>query len=67
MYYLYHKADTPMTRGQKTGQVTPEEVVEEFLRNFQRDRFESNIGKIKFFRFPQRLFPKWTDNLKKND
>jgi uncharacterized oxidoreductase len=56
-----------MTRGQKTGQVTPEQVVEEFLINFQRDRFESNIGKIKFFRFPQRLFPKWTDNLKKND
>jgi short-subunit dehydrogenase involved in D-alanine esterification of teichoic acids len=59
--------DTPMTRGQKTGKVTTEQVVEEFLRDFQRDRFESNIGKIKFFRLLQRIFPKWTDNLKKND
>jgi hypothetical protein len=53
--------------GEKTGKVTPEQVVAEFLRNFQRDRFESDIGKIKFFRFLQRIFPKWTDNLKKND
>jgi hypothetical protein len=33
--------------------MTPAQVVTEFLKNFQNERFESNIGKIKFFRLIQ--------------
>jgi short-subunit dehydrogenase involved in D-alanine esterification of teichoic acids len=59
--------DTAMTREQHQTKMNPEQVVTEFLKNFKNDRFESNIGKIKFFRLIQRISPKWADNWKKND
>jgi len=59
--------DTAMTREQKQSKMTAEQVVSEFLKNFQNDKFESNIGKIKFFRLIQRISPKWADNWKRND
>ena len=59
--------DTAMTREQKQSKMTPKQVVDEFIKNFQNDKLESNIGKIKTFRLIQRISPKWADNWKKND
>lgn len=59
--------ETEMTKDQNQAKMKPEQVVKEFLNSFQNDKFESNIGKIKFFRLMQRVSPKWADNLKKND
>jgi len=59
--------DTAMSKEHKKGKITTEQVVDEFLKNFRDDNFESNIGKIKFFRIIQRISPKLADNMKKND
>lgn len=59
--------DTAMSKEHKKGKITTEQVVDEFLKNFRDDNFESNIGKIKFFRLIQRISPKLADNMKKND
>ncbi len=59
--------DTAMSEGVKKGKITPRQVINEFLKNFQNDKFESNIGKIKSFRLIQRISPKLADNMKKND
>jgi uncharacterized oxidoreductase len=59
--------DTDLSRGQNVKKITPEEVVGVFLKNLQKDKLESNIGKIKFFRLIQRISPRLADNMKKND
>jgi short-subunit dehydrogenase involved in D-alanine esterification of teichoic acids len=59
--------DTAMSKGYEKGKITPEKVVDEFLKNFRTNNFESNIGKIKLFRLIQRIAPKLADNMKKND
>ena len=59
--------DTAMSKGHKKGKITPMQVVNEFLKNFRNEKFESNIGKIKLFRLIQRISPKLADNMKKND
>lgn len=58
--------DTAMTKGRGKGKITPKRLVDEFLRNFKNDKLESNIGKTKFLRFIQRIFPKIADKILKN-
>lgn len=58
--------DTAMTEGRGKGKITPKQLVDEFLNNFKKDKFESNIGKVKLLKFMQRLLPKLADNLMKN-
>lgn len=58
--------DTPMTEGRGKGKVSSKQLVDEFLRNFKRDKFESNIGKTKVLRIIHRIFPKFADNMLKN-
>ncbi|HED37530.1 MAG TPA: SDR family NAD(P)-dependent oxidoreductase [Ignavibacteria bacterium] len=58
--------DTAMTEGRGKGKITPKQLVDEFLRNFKKDKFESNIGKTKLLRFIQRISPKIADNILKN-
>jgi len=59
--------DTAMNEGDKKGKISPQQVVNEFLRNLQSNKLESNIGKIKWFRLIQRLSPALADHMKKND
>lgn len=58
--------ETPMTEGRGKGKITPKQLVDEFKRNFENEKFESNIGKTKLLRFLQRISPKLADKLLKN-
>jgi uncharacterized oxidoreductase len=58
--------DTAMTVGRGKGKISPKQLVDEFIRNFKSDKFESNIGKTKLLRFIQRLSPKLADRILKN-
>ena len=58
--------DTPMTAGRGTGKIAPEQLVEEFVEAFRRDKCEISIGKTKLLRFLQRLAPSVADRIMKN-
>lgn len=58
--------DTAMTEGRGNGKISPKQLVDEFIGNFKKDRFESNIGKTKYLRFIQRISPKLADRILKN-
>lgn len=49
--------DTPMTTGRGTGKISPEELVEEFVRKFEKGMPEIRIGKVKILRLINRLSP----------
>ncbi len=57
--------DTPLSKGSSKSKITPKQLVDKFLSDFQKDKFESNIGKIKFLRILNRLAPKFADSLLK--
>lgn len=57
--------DTAMTEGRGKGKISPKQLVDEFIGNFENDKFESNIGKTKLLRFIQRISPKLADNILK--
>lgn len=56
---------TAMTEGRGKGKISPQQLVDEFMRNFERDIFESNIGKTKLLRFIQRVSPALADKIMK--
>ena len=58
--------DTPMTAGRGKGKISPEQLVDEFIVNLAKDKFESNIGKTKYLRILQRLSPLLADNILKS-
>jgi uncharacterized oxidoreductase len=49
--------DTPMTAGRGKGKISPEQLVEEFIRAFAKNKFEANIGKVKLLKLINRLSP----------
>jgi uncharacterized oxidoreductase len=49
--------DTQMTRGRGTGKISPEQLAEKFIRLFERDVFEMDIGKTKLLLLLNRLSP----------
>lgn len=53
--------DTPMTQGRGDNKITPAQLVDEFMRNFARDKTESNIGKTKLLKFLHHAAP-WLAN-----
>ena len=58
--------DTPMTAGRGSGKLTPKELVDEFMPNFKRNKYESYIGKSKILRLLARFSPRIADNMLKN-
>lgn len=58
--------DTPMTAGRGKGKISPEELAEEFMGNFKKNRFESYIGKSKILRLLARFSTRLADNMLKN-
>jgi short-subunit dehydrogenase involved in D-alanine esterification of teichoic acids len=57
--------DTPMTAGRGRGKISPEQLVEEFMRAFAKNQFEVNIGKVKLLRLINRLLPSLADRIMK--
>lgn len=58
--------DTPMTEGRGKSKLTPEDLVDEFMRNFKADKYESYIGKTKLLKLINRLSPGLADKIMKN-
>ena len=58
--------DTKMTEGRGSGKITAEQLTDEFIKNFERNKFEINIGKVKFLRMIQRVSPQIADHILKN-
>ena len=54
---------TKMTAGRGKGKITPETLVEEFIKKFKSDHFEMNIGKVKALRLLHRIFPRFAERL----
>ncbi|KRF05484.1 hypothetical protein ASG89_20360 [Paenibacillus sp. Soil766] len=57
---------TEMTEGRGKGKITPDQLVDEFIQGFERDRYEILIGKVKLLRLIQRIYPSVADKLLKN-
>ncbi|WP_341227304.1 SDR family NAD(P)-dependent oxidoreductase [uncultured Arcticibacterium sp.] len=55
--------DTSMTKGRGKGKMSPEMLVEAFIKSFEKDRFEISLGKVKLLRFLQRVSPKLADKI----
>lgn len=58
--------DTPMTEGRGKSKITGDQLADEFIDDFRRNRFESFIGKTKILKFLHRLSPALADNVMKN-
>ncbi|MEL6559980.1 MAG: SDR family NAD(P)-dependent oxidoreductase [Bacteroidota bacterium] len=58
--------DTNMTAGRGKGKISPDQLVDEFIRAFRKNRFEVNIGKVKLLKFINRLSPALADRIMKN-
>jgi uncharacterized oxidoreductase len=55
--------ETPMTEGRGKGKISPEKLVDLFLKKFEKNQEEINIGKIKLLRFLQRISPILADKI----
>jgi short-subunit dehydrogenase involved in D-alanine esterification of teichoic acids len=58
--------DTPMTAGRGSRKISPQQLVDEFISAFGRDRFEVSISKVKLLRLISRLAPFVADRILKN-
>ncbi|MGC9352944.1 MAG: SDR family oxidoreductase [Mariniphaga sp.] len=58
--------ETPMTAGRGKSKISPEQLTDEFFRNFKADKFESYIGKTKLLKFINRISPRLSDKIMKN-
>ena len=59
--------DTDMTKGRGSGKISAAQLVNEFIKAYEKNRFEVNIGKTKLLRFIQRISPRLADNILKNN
>ena len=59
--------DTDMTKGRGKDKLTPEALVKQFIKAYQADRYEINIGKTKLLRIIQRISPAIADRILKNN
>ena len=59
--------DTDMTKGRGKGKLSPEALAKQFVKAFQTDRYEINIGKTKLLRIIQRISPSLADKILKNN
>ena len=54
-----------MTKGRGKGKISPQRLVNEFLKAFKNNRYEINIHKIKLLRIINRISPKVADSIMK--
>lgn len=55
--------DTEMTRGRGKNKLTPDQLVDEFMIAFKKDKYEINIGKVKLLKLINRISPLLADNI----
>lgn len=55
--------NTEMTKGRGRGKITPEKLTEEFWRNFIKNKYEINIGKVKLLNLINRMSPRVADKI----
>jgi len=55
--------DTEMTRGRGKGKISPQRVVNEFVKAFKNNRYEVNIHKVKLLRIINRISPAIADRI----
>ncbi|SMO74352.1 SDR family oxidoreductase [Gracilimonas mengyeensis] len=58
--------DTNMTKGRGKNKISTEQLVQEFLTKFRRNRYEIAIGKVKLLKLLHRLSPALADRILKN-
>lgn len=57
--------DTEMTEGRGKGKISPQRLVDEFIKAFKNNRYEVNIHKVKLLRIINRISPKIADRIMK--
>ena len=57
--------DTKMTEGRGKGKITPQRLVDEFIKAFKNNRYEVNIHKVKLLRIVNRISPSIADRIMK--
>ena len=57
--------DTPMAEGRGRGKIAPEDLVNEFIAAFRKDKLEINIGKVKLLKLINRLWPALAERIMK--
>lgn len=58
--------DTKMTTDRNKGKISPEKVVKKFILHFQKNRYETRIGKAQLLYFIHRISPRLADRILKN-
>jgi len=56
---------TSMTEGRGRGKILPAELVQEFMKAFEKDVFEVNIGKVKLLKLINRISPAVAEKIMK--
>lgn len=57
--------DTEMTKGRGKGKISPQRLVDEFIKAYKKNRYEVNIHKVKLLRIINRISPKIADKIMK--
>lgn len=55
--------DTAMTKGRGKGKISPQKLVDEFIRAFKINKYEVSIGKVKLLRIINRIIPRVADRI----
>lgn len=55
--------DTAMTEGRGKGKISPDQLADEFWRNFKKDNYEVLVGKVKLLYWLNRIFPKIAERI----
>lgn len=58
--------ETPMTEGRGKSKISAEQLVNEFIKDFKKNKEESYIGKSKLLKLISRIFPNLADRILKN-
>lgn len=59
--------DTNMTKWRWKWKISPDQLVDEFHKNYLSKNYEINISKVKILRILHRFFPKWAEKILKNN
>ena len=55
--------DTKMTKGRGNGKISPQRLVDEFIKAFKNNKYEVNIHKVKLLRIINRISPAIADRI----
>jgi short-subunit dehydrogenase involved in D-alanine esterification of teichoic acids len=55
--------DTAMTEGRGKGKISPDQLTDEFWRNFKKDKYEVLVGKVKLLYWLNRILPKIAERI----